>query len=304
MEKRVSPAIVQPLCEALTLTFWYKKDLRQHLTSCLPDNRRIISQLDWNDYKRNIVRQLVNTLYADQHRFLDALLALLVNTADITDPSHLKRLEDGSRKYAEAVTALESLRRQVEPYRMERAEEEATRLRRDQERQRAKAQQAVTLELVKLRETFAALHQLEPQQRGYGLEEFLNNLFGLYDIEAKKPFRVTGEQIDGAFTFEGTEFLLEAKWQSGKAVAADLDIFAAKIKRKLDNTLGLFVSMNGYQESAISFHTQNRPVMILMDGGDVSAVVEGRIDLPHLLSRKRQHAARTGQIFLSAYQII
>lgn len=44
--------------------------------------------------------------------------------------------------------------------------------------------------------------------------------------------------------------------------------------------------------------------MILMDGSDLSAVMEGRIELPELLTRKKQHAARTGEIFISAYQII
>jgi hypothetical protein len=44
--------------------------------------------------------------------------------------------------------------------------------------------------------------------------------------------------------------------------------------------------------------------MILMDGADLSAVVEGRISMPDLLRRKRQHAARTGEIFLSAYHLI
>jgi hypothetical protein len=29
-----------------------------------------------------------------------------------------------------------------------------------------------------------------------------------------------------------------------------------------------------------------------------------RISMPELLGRKRQHAARTGEIFLSAYQLI
>jgi hypothetical protein len=43
--------------------------------------------------------------------------------------------------------------------------------------------------------------------------------------------------------------------------------------------------------------------MILMDGADLSAVVDGRITLPELLSRKRQDAARTGEILLSAYKL-
>lgn len=185
-----------------------------------------------------------------------------------------------------------------------RSEAEAAEVRREQDRERSKAQQGVALKLNELREQFMTLHQQEPQARGYSLEKFLNKLFSLYDIDAKGPFRIVGEQIDGAFTFEGTEFLLEAKWRADKAAATDLDTFAAKIGRKLDNTLGLFLSMNGFQETAVSLHSQNRPVMILMDGADLSVVMEDRITLPELLSRKRQHAARTGEILLNAYQIL
>lgn len=304
MAKQVSPAILPPLREALTLAFWYKPDLRRHLNSCLPHHRALVAQLDWSDYKRNIVGQLIDTLHADQHKYLDALLTLIISTADITDPAHLKRLDDGARKYLDAVAAIDSLRAQVEPYRRMKSEEQAADARREQDRERSQARQAVTHKLEELRELFVALHQQEPQERGYSLEKFLTNLFDLYDIDAKGPFRVLGEQVDGAFTFEGTEFLLEAKWQAEKTPAADLDAFAGKIGRKLDNTLGLFLSMNGYHDTAVSLHSQNRPVMILMDGADLSTVVEGRIALPELLSRKRQHAARTGQILISAYDLL
>jgi hypothetical protein len=304
MAKHVSPSILQPLREALTLAFWFRQDLRRYLDSCLPDHRALIAQLDWTGYKRNIVSQLLDTFYADQHKFFDALLALVLSTADITDPTHLKRVDDGDRKYADAVAALDSLRIQVLPYRRMQSEAEASEARRAHDRHEIEERQGVALKLAELREDFVTLHRQDPQQRGYSLENFLSKLFDLYDIDAKGPFRVVGEQIDGAFTFEGTEFLLEAKWRNEKAAATDLDTFAAKISRKLDNTLGMFLSMNGFHETAVSLHSQNRPVMILMDGPDLNAVIEGRLELPALLSRKRQHAARTGEIFLNAYDLL
>jgi hypothetical protein len=80
-----------------------------------------------------------------------------------------------------------------------------------------------------------------------------------YDIDAKSPFKVPGERIDGAFTLKGTEFPLEATW---------------------------------------------RAAMILMDGSDLGAVIEGRVALPELLSREQQYAAPTGSIFLRAHEIL
>lgn len=226
-----------------------------------------------------------------------------MSTADITDPTHLKRVDDGERKYADADAALDSLRIQVLPYRRLQSQAEASEAWREQGRRESGARQGVALKLTELREEFVSLHHQDPQERGYSIEKFLNKLFELFDIDAKGPFRVIGEQIDGAFTFEGTEFLREAKWRNEKSAAADLDTFAAKIRRKLDNTLGLFLSMNGFQETAVSLHSQNRPIMILMDGADLNAVIEGRLELPALLGRERQHAARTGEIYLNAYKL-
>jgi hypothetical protein len=301
--KRVSPAVLQPLKEALTLAFWYKPDLRAFLTSAL-GNRALVAELDWATYKRSIVGQLVDSLAAQQNRYFDELLNLLLATADITDPAHLKRVDDGELKYRQAVDALNTLRQQVEPYRaMRSAEEEATR-RREADTAKAEIQQAMTLKLAEIRTTFLDIVKQDPQQRGYSLEKLLNDAFALYDIDAKSPFRIKGEQIDGAFTFDGSEFLLEAKWQAELTPTKDLDAFAGKISRKLDNTLGLFISMSGFQPTAVQAHSQNRSLMILMDGSDLSAVVEDRLGLPQLLTRKKQHAARTGEILLSAYSIL
>ncbi|MFI6291962.1 hypothetical protein ACIBEJ_10290 [Nonomuraea sp. NPDC050790] len=300
--KRVSPAILHPLKEALALAFWYKKDLRAFLSSCL-GRGEVVGHLDWTDYKRSIVAHLVDSLAADQHRHFDDLLNLILATADITDPAHLKRLEDGKTRYAEAVDALDTLRKQVEPYRRLRNEEEEAERRRTMDRAQAEMQRAFAEKLEELRQLFYEIVTLPAQPRGYALEKFLNGLFALFDIDAKAPFKVSGEQIDGAFTFEG-EFLLEAKWQEEKTAVAAMDAFKGKVERKLDNTLGLFLSMNGYQDTAIAVYSHARPVMILMDGSDLSAVIDGRIDLQDLLRRKRQHAARTGEVFISAYTLI
>jgi hypothetical protein len=41
-----------------------------------------------------------------------------------------------------------------------------------------------------------------------------------------------------------------------------------------------------------------------MDGADIAAVLEGRIGLPKLIDGKKQHAAQTGKIMISAFQLI
>ncbi|SHE79357.1 hypothetical protein SAMN02745225_01645 [Ferrithrix thermotolerans DSM 19514] len=302
--KRVSASVLQPLKEALSLAFWYKKDLRAYLNVVLPDVG-LVGHLDWTDYKRNIVARLVDTMAANQGKYLDELLTLILATADITDPSHLKRIEDGDRKYKEAVEALSTLRNLVAPYRALRTESEEAARRQREEEARAAVQREIGIKLAELRDLLYELTRNEDHQaRGYALEKLLNELFALFDIDAKASFRIVGEQIDGAFTFEGTEYLFEAKWRKDRAEVADLDSFAGKVGRKLENTLGLFLSVNGFQESVLSTYSQNRPRLFLMDGGDLSAVLEDRIGLPELLTQKRQHASRTGEVFISAYTIL
>lgn len=302
--KRVNASILQPLKEALSLAFWYKKDLRAFLSVVLPDVG-LVSHLDWTDYKRNIVARLVDTMAGNQSIYLDELLTLILATADVTDPGHLKRVEDGERKYVEAVAALETLRGLVAPYRELRTETEEAMRRQRQDEARAAIQRDIRLKLGELRELLNDLtRSTDPQARGYSLEMLLNQLFALFDIDAKASFRIVGEQIDGAFTFEGTEYLFEAKWQQDKASVADLDSFAGKIGRKLENTLGLFLAVNGFQNSVLTTYSQNRSQLFLMDGSDLSAILEDRVGLPELLTRKRQHASRTGEVFISAYQIL
>src|ERR1700733_12475417 len=149
--RRVNVAILQPLKEALTLAFWYKKDLRAFLSTALPDVG-LVAHLDWTDYKRNIVYSLVDTMAANQNTYLDDLINLILATADISDPGHLKRLEDGQRKYEDAVEALGTLQSQVEPYRRMRTEEEEAERRRREEHARAEVQRAVHDRLTELKD--------------------------------------------------------------------------------------------------------------------------------------------------------
>ncbi len=130
------------------------------------------------------------------------------------------------------------------------------------------------------------------------------DIFELFDLDPKASFRNTGEQIDGAFSLEGTEYLFEAKWQKGLINAADLDAFAGKVRRKLENTLGAYLSINGYSPDGVQLHSATGSVMLLIDGADLMAVLEERIDFVSLVLRKKRHAAQTGSIYLSVNQIL
>lgn len=200
---------------------------------------------------------------------------------------------------------MEQLRQLVETHTDSEREEQAIRKRQEDYQERILQSATVREKLEELKQQFMCIAMgTNPQQRGFELERFMLDLFDLFDLDPKAAFRNIGEQIDGAFTLEGTDYLFEAKWQQEPVAVQDLDAFSAKVQRKLENTLGLFLSMNGFSSDAIKAHSRGTPNTVLMDGADLHAVLEQRIDFVSLLMRKKKHAAQTGRIFLPIYEIL
>ena len=302
--KKIAPAALHALKEALALVYWYKSDLRSFLTQSMADPT-ILSRLNWQDYKRNIVGQLVDFLSRNEDVYQRQLLRLMTDVARIQDFSHLARLDDGQAKVDQARAAVEALQGQISGLEAFLEEEREVERRRQEAYERRVKTDAVQQALQELtQEYFDLLSSEDPQGRGYRLEKILRRLFEVFDLDPRASFRVMGEQIDGAFTFESTDYLLEAKWQKEPVRAADLDSLVGKLTRKLDNTLGLYLAINGYSEDGVRAHSSGRRLILLMNGSDIMAVLEGRIDLVQLLLRKRRAAAQTGNIYLKVHEIL
>jgi hypothetical protein len=303
-DRRVTPAAITALREALTEVYWYKSDLRSFLTAAL-NRPELLARLDWGDYKRNIVGSLIGYMAQHQDQYMEDLVVLMFEVARFRDFGHLARLENGEAKVKRAQASVNALREHVGGHEQLLAEQQVAAERRRVAFEAALQKQAVRDRLTELSRQFIEIvSPADPQQRGFKLERLMNNLFELFDLDPKASFRVVGEQIDGAFTFDKTDYLFEGKWQQAPVDVAILDIFNGKIGRKLENTLGMFLSINGFTPAAVETHSSMRPSMILIDGNDLMAVLEGRIDLIDLLFRKRRHASQTGNIFLPAREIL
>lgn len=304
MSKRLSPSAIIALKEALSKIYWYKSDLRSFLDNCLSD-RGLVGALNWNNYKRQIVADLVDSLCADQEKYLGDLTKLCFEVSSIRSFKHLEQLEGGSQKASHAREAVEQLRQLVEPHKDLKTEEDAIAKRQRDHVELMKTNQAVREKLEDIKSRYMKLvTSTDVKKRGFDLEKLMYDLFELFDLDPKASFRNTGEQIDGAFALEGTDYLFEAKWEKDPIGVAKLDGFSAKVQRKLDNTLGAFLSINGYSPDAISQHSSGRASIILLDGADLMAVLEERIDFVSLLLRKKRHAAQTGEIYLPVHRII
>jgi hypothetical protein len=246
-------------------------------------------------------------LLADQDRHLGDLTRLCHEVVQMKNFRHLEELEDGKSKADKARKAVRDLKSLVDAHDDVTREDEAIEKRRREHSERLRSSTAVLQKLQEICNRYMGLvtsTSLTSQQRGYELERVLYDLFELFDLDPKASFRITGEQIDGAFSLEGTEYLFEGRWQKDAVDSGDLDKFAGRIQRKLDNTLGLFLSINGFSEDGVKAHSAGRKLTLLMTGEDLMAVLEGRIDFVSLLLRKKQHAARTGNILLRIHEIM
>lgn len=307
VRQRISANAIHALKDALTVAFWWKKDLYAYAHAAVKGEPTFLAGIDWLDReqpKRDSVGLFVDRLVREQDEHQSLLIELLVDVANMKDFPQLSRAEDADLKIADARRAVAHLKTLVEPYEIQLQEEQQTRERIADRRDEYNAQRATTQQLDQLRQEFLQITQMEPQARGFALEKLLRELFALFDLDPKASFRVVGEQIDGGFTLDGEHFLLEAKWEQQLADRAALDVFASKVARRSDNTLGLFIAMSGFQPTAVEAHSGKRSALILMDGGDLYAVLDGRIDLRELLRRKRRHAAMTGDILLTAADIL
>jgi hypothetical protein len=108
--KKIAPAAIVALKEALTNLYWYKGDLRSFLTSTLT-NPALLSHLNWDDYKRNVVGALVAYLERRQDEYQADLLKLMTEVARVDDFSHLERLEGGKQKASAARHSVQALRK-------------------------------------------------------------------------------------------------------------------------------------------------------------------------------------------------
>ena len=147
-----------------------------------------------------------------------------------------------------------------------------------------------------LTSTFLALLNVEPQKRGYDFEKFLKELFNAYSMEARDPFRIRGEQIDGSFQLDGATYLLEAKWQNPLTDAADLRAFHGKVEEKAAWSRGLFISYSGFSENGLFAFGRGKKV-ICMDGRDIIEALSRSIPLDRVIVEKARHAASQGPIF-------
>nr|WP_246881760.1 MULTISPECIES: restriction endonuclease [unclassified Pseudomonas] len=146
------------------------------------------------------------------------------------------------------------------------------------------------------------LRDLPPHARGYAFESFLKDLFDSSALQARSPFSLVGEQIDGSFQLGNETYLVEAKWVRAPVGVAELHSFHGKVDQKAAWARGVFISYGGFTEVGLNAFGRGRKV-ICMSGQDIYSALGQRIPIRDVLERKVRAAAETGAAFVTVDEL-
>ncbi len=149
-----------------------------------------------------------------------------------------------------------------------------------------------------LRDVFYTLTMDSDRQKaGLKLGRVLNELFEMFQLSPRGSFKLIGEQIDGSFLLDEESYLVEAKWESCQIAEDKLLVFRGKIEGKSSFTRGVFVSISGFTKQCLeSISKHKQPTFFLVDGFDLTTVLEGQTSLTDLVRAKRNRLAEEGTL--------
>ena len=283
--------------------FWPKKDIIDFFKNASCTSKDLIMESEYKELPR---AKIVDMVFANLEKRSDlgigqfrAMLKQLTEW-DYFDPYYFKKLnkldEDEAKKN---ITHLKQLQ-EIRDYKIKqerKRQDELERKRKD-----------ISIIINELKDIFLNLfsgkdqdgNKINNQRRGYLFEEFLRKLFLNEKIEVTGPFKITGEQIDGAIKYEGEHYIIEAKWHDKWSASDSLYPFAAKVEGKMYGR-GIFISINGFSSDAVQALVTGKALRtILIDGGDLVPITEGMYTLRELLDGKIKAAQTMGRIYVDA----
>jgi hypothetical protein len=229
-----------------------------------------------------ILEELARRGGADQ-----ALTRRLIAIAADWDAFHLSQDEYKARAVVQKARELAGVLAEADA--LEKAERDQAALERA-ERERHAREQTLRIQSALLLAQFDhATAEGEPHERGFLLQDLLNRLFLLHGIAVIRAFQRNegGEQIDAAFEMDGWHYIVECQWRARLANIRELDGVAGQVARSGRQTMGLFLSVNGWSKNVIPLLKQNpEKSILLMEGMDLRTVLSVPFDLRRLLKAK------------------
>lgn len=305
--KKISAAAYLALRDALPAIVWNKRPFESFLRTALREHSELLVGLNFSDTKRAVADELVDHLMKEEGTYRNVTLRLMLEISSMASFPNLQQIkdsEDRKLRINEATEAVSLLQYIIKDYANDIAEAEKNTAEIQARTAEAAAIRRFIDDLEAIKTRFLDLQtETEPHARGYAFESLLADLFNLFDLEPRLSYKTDLEQIDGSFTFDTDDYIVEARWRAVPADRGDGDIFAKKVERKGKNALGLFISVNGFTEILKQAYNEGTP-FIIMDGADLYAVLDNRVRLDDLIRAKKRHANETGSCDLPASQIL
>jgi hypothetical protein len=275
--------------------YWYKGDLQKAWLRAGVSNSltQRISQENYRDGTTISKRKQMDRLYEE------------IRGSDFN-----KRLEI-SRNFVRTLIEHKNFVPQDPRHRIEVAERSALKLRElvaEQDIQREKKERVRTStanipkksyqqELAEVKDAFEKALTLSAQKRGYELEKIFVQLMRISGIQVEEPFRIVGEQLDGAIKYDGHYYLIELKWFADKLEPKHIGSFYFKIEGKL-GARGVAIAMNGYTSGVVESVSKGKELkVLLLDGNHLANVIYGQYTFKELLDHAIKCASLHGQLY-------
>jgi hypothetical protein len=288
--ERLPFEIKNALIEVCGRSFWYKQPLFDLFARAgIPEESYLKYE---HEPKYKMARQLIDDLeiMGDEGWLLQRRL--------VTELCKLRTLPDSEVPDKDAgLAALRKLKELAVEQKVvfEEEKQQTQRIATDAESRVQKARER-DRRLAELHDAFTSLiTSSDHQARGYSLEDLLSELFAVFELRYRKSYRAEGEQIDGFFAFGGFDYLVEARWRSDPPTLEDLLAFKGKVDRKIESTRGFFVSVQSFRLETVQRLREAGPAnLILMDGYDLTLLLEGRVSMIDGLQAKIDKASQEG----------
>lgn len=301
MNPRLTSVFTHLTQDAILKVFWYKNSFKQFLLQ--HKIKEAIVAMYGDQTKREYLAWLWPQLIKTDNGH-HVILNMARSIAEMEHFPDLERHEDSKVKLRDGREAVKRLRAEVQKIDTKLKEDKDTERRRKEAHDRATAQRQSTTSLAKLQDELIALTSKQgTNEGGFAFEKWFYDLAVFFELQARPSYKAPdGRQIDGAVTLNGgTTFLVETKFTKEAIGLTHVDSFMAKIVSKADNTMGLLVSMAGFDSGAIKAASKERTPMLLIDYTHFFGLVFPELmTLPQVIERIKRHASQTGEAHLPA----
>ena len=160
-------------------------------------------------------------------------------------------------------------------------------------------------QIEKIKQRFLQLDGLKPQERGYEFEKLLNEIFSLYGLKPRMPFRNIGEQIDGSIELDHQYYLIEAKWQTNLILEKDLLVLDSRATGHSTIGRGIFITCSDFSPDGVyAFQKLHPPSIIGINGQDLYMIFEKRLHLADIIHLKERKLVESGEFYYPVLKLI